>query len=107
MTRMVVVTLGAEALVWLSGTVNTEFAAKLHEVLDGLVGQAGTPPVVDLAEVVAIDEAAIGVLASATTRAAARIGGIELRLPRGLRQRVVDGPTLRGALTAAYPSTAS
>jgi anti-anti-sigma regulatory factor len=103
--KLVVIRLDDAVLVWLSGAVGHAFAPVLHDALRQLNARRSKPFVLDLTEVRTVDDAALSVLAAASTRAGPA-GGIDLRLPHGHRCRVTDAAGLRDAIRAAYPATA-
>ncbi len=98
-----VVRLDASALVWATGTLDGTATPELHRVLDEVLAGRPTSVVLDLAQVEAIDDTAVTVLAAASVRMARRSAMLALRLPGGHGQVVPDVATLRAVLASAYP----
>jgi anti-anti-sigma factor len=99
--QMLVIRLADAVMVWLSGPVDRAVTPAMRDALRRLIDRQSRPFVLDLTEVPAIDDAAVSVLAAASTHAG-RAGGIDLRLPRGRRHLVNNATTLRAAIDSAF-----
>jgi len=103
MNGIELVRLDSTVLIWLDGVLDSSRAPALHRVLTSVLTDRGIRTiVVDMANVLGVDDGAIGVLAAGVAQLGRRQGPIQLLLPRGFRATAGDPVSLRLVLEQLF-----